>query len=141
LLDRAQRRLGQALGAEILQPRGFEGLGRGGSIEGGRGFGEQRIEVCDVHRHRGRDDSKSFGVRELAPALDGGACPAAGSTTKRRQAAALQMAILAAVNDLTPRNFAADLRANARPFAVLCYVAVALTLSEYVFLSSHFAEF
>ena len=42
---------------------------------------------------------------------------------------------------VSPRNFGSDLRANARVFAVLLYVALALTLSEYLFLSTRFANF
>ncbi|MCC6148942.1 MAG: CPBP family intramembrane metalloprotease [Planctomycetes bacterium] len=45
------------------------------------------------------------------------------------------------MSELTPRAFLSDFRANARTFAVLAYVAAALTLAEFVFLSSHFAEF
>lgn len=40
------------------------------------------------------------------------------------------------VPDLTPRAFLQDLRQHSRVFAVLAYVAVALTLCEYLFLST-----
>ena len=39
---------------------------------------------------------------------------------------------------LSPRTALHDLRANARPFAVLLYVAVALTVSEYIFWAGRF---
>ena len=42
---------------------------------------------------------------------------------------------------LTPKLFLADMRANWRVLTVLAYVALALTLSEYAFLSTHFGVF